>query len=669
MTFDKFVCSTCSKKIDTLGKLKLVSVHWSTQPLLMHRSKHQRTHTKPFICETCDKGLALRVDLSRHIRSQHRTGNEQYRCHVERCSFTSNRKDNLKRHKRDRHSSTLLSSQIKMSNDSQSSQQRSEVLNTTPLYSASNFTQVATLGDLNRLRVFLDAGLTIDTKADEGSTVLHCAARAGQIEVVKYLLDAGARVDVRNDSNRLPIHEAILSDSTETFKLLLGSLTQEELRASELELRRYFVQSGHVGIVDAYLTRLGCDFTDQSSPKKLEFAIYTGHEALTAKLVDDPSTECNHRQGNGLPPIHLAASLGRERVMQVFLTSSRVDKTFKTSRDRQALHLAAMKGQKAIVEQLFHHPSVDVNCRDRYGATPLHYASSNGHTRVVEQLIHHSTVIANCQDNEAATPLHFASSKGHTMVVEQLIRHPSVDVNCLDKSEATPLHHAVSNGHLETASFLLKCSESMKDGCLISSDVPSTSLSFTKEGLLYRLFKRPDFGGPNKILPGPHKTILNVAAAKGDCEVIAFLLAYEDIDVSIKYIYSRSPLVNAVRTGKLEAVKLLLQHKSIDVNQKDATYPKWTALQWARENKHHEIVDLLLSHGAIDYDAKTPTTLPKIPHIDNPQSITLQPDHETHFDSFDDDMDDAPTEAWDEFLAMEEGVAARTLLSFKNVYR
>jgi len=656
----------------------------------MHSSKHQRTHTKPFICETCDKGFALRVDLSRHIKSQHRTGNEQYRCHVEGCSFTSNRKDNLKRHQRNRHGSTLLSSHVKMSNDSQSSQQQSEVLNTTPLYSASNLTQVATLGDLNRLRIFLDAGLTVDTKADEGSTVLHCAARAGQIEVVKYLLDVGARVDVRNGSNRLPIHEAILSNSTETFKLLLGSLTQEELRASELQLMRYFVQSGHIGIIDAYLARLGCDFTEHSALKKLKFAIHTGHDALAAKLLDDPSVDCNYRQGNSYASLHIAAILGREKVMQVFLTSSRVDKTLKTSRGRQALHLAAIKGYAAIVEQLIHHPSVDVNCRDNHGATPLHYASSNGHTMVVEQLVHHSSVISNCQDRGAATPLHYAASKGHTMVLEQLlslpsadvnckdkngetplhfasstghkmvlallIRQPSVDVDCRDRDEATTLHHAVSNGHWETASFLLKHSESMKDGCCISSDVPPTSLSFTNEDLLHRLLKHPDFGGPNRILPGKHKTILHVAAAKGDCEVIAFLLAYEDIDVNVSYRYSTTPLMAAARNGKLEAVRLLLQHKDIGVNRESTSYWKPTALQYAKAYKHNEIADLLLSHGAIDDDAKAPTTVPTTTHIDDSQNTTLQPDHETHFHPFDDDMADVPTEAWEEFLAMEEGM-------------
>ena len=723
----------------------------------MHGSKHEKTHTKPFICETCNKGFALRLDLSRHIKTQHRAGNEKHQCNVEHCEFTSTRKDNVRRHKKKAHGSTIQAFPVRKIDATQLPYQQPGVLGDAPLYSVSNLMRVAASGDLDRLKSFLDAGLTVETRADDQSTVLHCSARAGQAEVVKFLLDTGADFEARNEKNRLPIHEAILSDSKETFELLLGSLTQEELRGSELQLRHYFVQSGHIGIINAYLARLGCGFTDQSALEKLKFAIQTGHDKLVAKLLDDPSIDCNYRQGNGYAPIHLAAIWGREKVMKVFLASSCVDKTLNTSRGRQALHLAAIKGHAAIVKQLIHHPSVDVNCRDNHQATPLHYASSNGHTMVVEQLIHHSSVIADCQDRNAATPLHYASSKGHTMVLEQLlslpsadfnckdkkgmtmlhhaslnghtmviarlIRHSSVDINCQDVDTATPLHYAASNGQWETASFLLKHSEPMKDGCCISSDVLPTSLSFTKEDLLHRLFKRPDFGGPNKLLPGL-KTVLHVAAEKGDCEVIEVLLAYPDIDVNVperngltplmtaaKYgklealrlllqrkdidvnvsdQFDRTPMMAAARNGKLEvvrmllqhkdidvnvpgrsrltplmtaakhgkmeAVKLLLQHKDIDVNQNTGAYWKYTALQYAESRKHNEIVDLLLAHGAIDNRAKAPTTVPATTHTDGSQNTTLQPDDSTHFGYSDDDMDDAPTEAWEEFLDMDEGM-------------
>ncbi|KAH6868114.1 ankyrin repeat-containing domain protein [Alternaria rosae] len=610
MTIEKFACHLCSKQVDKRGKL----------------NKHLKTHTKPYNCQTCTRGFASRLDLQRHIRSQHRAGNKQYRCHVEGCVFTSNRKDNLRRHQMRTHGSKVLDHSAESSNQKQPPYQQSDVSGIAELNDTSNFMRVAASGDLNRLEAFLSAGLPIDTKADDHSTALHCAARAGQVDVVKYLLVGGASVSERNQNRRLPIHEAVLSKTPETFKCFLDRMTPEEFRTSRKHLDSYLVRSGSVEIVDVYLTRLGNDFTNQDNSKKLSFAVRMGHDLLVAALLDDPEVDGNQRIVNhkkGFRQIHLAAYYGRTKVMEILIACNRVNKTLETYDSRQALHIAASQGSAAIVKQLIQHPSVDVNCQDR----------------------------------DAETPLHYASSKGHTMVVQQLTSHPSVDVNCQNRDAATPLHYAASNGHRETASLLLRLSDSIRDGHRISSKELPTSLAFTKEDFLHRLLKHPDFGGPNKILPGRYKTILNVAVRENDCEVIEFLVACQDVDVNMGDKYGWSPLLNAARDGKLEAVRLLLQHKDIDVNQFIPGL-SWTALDYAKVHKHNEIVDLLLSHGAMDYDicGNLWPSVPTITHIENSQSTTLQPDHGVYFDPSDDGMSEAPTKAWEESFDMEEGM-------------
>ena len=473
------------------------------------------------------------------------------------------------------------------------------------------------------LNVFLDSGLSFDTKADDQSTALHCAARAGKAAAVEYLLKRGASVDVRNDKERLPIHEAILSKRCDAVEPFFDRVAQKQLLDMAQELESYMIQSGTIAIVDAYIKRLGDDFADQKAPQKLRFAVRTGHSLLVTTLLDDPGVNGNPLHRGRHAPIHLAALLGRVSVMEILIACDRIDKTSKTNRSRQALHLAASKGHTTIVQQLIRHQSVDVNCRDNHKATPLHYASSNG----------------------------------HTMVLAQLIRHPGVDVNCRDKDEATPLHHAVSNGHWETASLLLRHSDLISDGHRISSDVSPISLTFTKQDLLHRLFKHPDFGDPNKRIPGRQGTILHVAVEKDDCEMIEALLACPNIHLRVYDQVSNTPLVAAAKDGKLEAVKLLLQHQDSNVDEYTKR-SKQQALNFARFRNHDEVVDFLLSQGAIDNHAKAPTTAPTTAltntHIDDSQNTTLQPNHEAHFGAFDDDMDDATIEAWEEFSDAEE---------------
>ncbi|KAI4638119.1 hypothetical protein J4E93_010428 [Alternaria ventricosa] len=506
-----------------------------------------------------------------------------------------------------------------------SPEQQSDVLGTTQLYNVSNFMRVAASGDLDRLETFLDSGLEIEARAEDQSTVLHCAARAGQAAAVNHLLTKGASVNVRNGNRRLPMHEAILSNSPETLKCFLERMTQKDLHASEKEIESYLARSGNPDVIDVYIVRLGSDFTQRDVSKKISFAVRTGHYSLVTALLDDPDVNGNDIITHNWPrfaPIHLAAMLGRTKVMDCLIACDSISVNLRDSISRQALHIAALYGHKAIVKQLIGHSSVDISHQDERGRTPLHFAASNG----------------------------------HYAIVAQLIRHPGVNVNCQDKEAAKPIHYAASNGHWEAASLLLKHSESMEDGRCRSSDVPPISLTFTKEGFLRTLLEHPDFGGPNEILPGTHNTILHVAARKGDREVIEDLLAYPDIDVDVREGYGLTPLMTAAKHGKLEAVRSILQHKDIDVNQTDDSQRPWTALQWAKQKKHHKIVDLLLSHGAIAHTANAPRTVPSIAHIDNSQGTTLQPDHETHFDSFDDLMDGAPTEAWEDFLAMEEGM-------------
>ena len=576
-----------------------------------------KTHTKPYNCQTCTRGFSSRLDLQRHVKSQHRVGNEKYRCLVERCVFKSDRKDNLRRHQKKKHNALLFGCPDGNNNKTDLPGQKPDVHGTTQLYSVSNFMLVAASGDLDRLETFLDAGLEIEARAEDQSTVLHCAAKAGQAATVKHLLTKGASVIVWNDKHRLPIHEAILSSSPETLECFLERLTQEDLHASKnRNFESYLARSGNADIVDVYLTRLGSDYTDMDVTRKFIFAIRTGHHSLVTALLDDPDFDGNRRipsHSREFAPIHVAAMLGRTTIMESLITCDRIDLNLKDSLSRQPLHIAASRGHTAIVEQLIGRPDSDANCQDERGATPLHLAASNG----------------------------------HNMVVTQLIRHPGINVRCQDKDAATPLHYAASHGHWEMISLLLGYWDLMDSNHCLPSDIPPISISLNKEDSLHRLLERPDFGGPNRLLPGTNETLLNLATRRNDCELIAFLLAYPDIDVNVSGGSGLTPLMAAAQSGKVEAVNLLLQHKDIDVNQRSS----WggTALKYAKLYKHNEIVDLLLSHGAIDYYAKAPSTVPTTIHIDNSQNTTLRPDHGTIFDSFND-------KAWDDFFDMEEGM-------------
>ncbi len=63
---------------------------------------------------------------------------------------------------------------------------------------------VITWGDLNAVRLLLEAGSDIQARLEHGFTPLHYAISLGEFAIAKYLIQQGADYEVRNDEGQLP---------------------------------------------------------------------------------------------------------------------------------------------------------------------------------------------------------------------------------------------------------------------------------------------------------------------------------------------------------------------------------------------------------------------------------------------------------------------------------
>ncbi|GAA5807647.1 hypothetical protein MFLAVUS_001017 [Mucor flavus] len=62
----------------------------------------------------------------------------------------------------------------------------------------------------------------LDSKDQDGFTVLHLASDRGNIEIVKYLIDAGANLNIQTDEDKeTALHLACISEQFEVAKLLI----------------------------------------------------------------------------------------------------------------------------------------------------------------------------------------------------------------------------------------------------------------------------------------------------------------------------------------------------------------------------------------------------------------------------------------------------------------
>ena len=91
----------------------------------------------------------------------------------------------------------------------------------------------AHLGDVDSMRVFLDAGLDFGLKDYQGQTILHNGVRGGK-EMVEFLLERGGEklVNERNRASQTPLHLAIRKDA-EIIKLLVRHGADTEVKDSK----------------------------------------------------------------------------------------------------------------------------------------------------------------------------------------------------------------------------------------------------------------------------------------------------------------------------------------------------------------------------------------------------------------------------------------------------
>jgi ankyrin repeat protein len=99
--------------------------------------------------------------------------------------------------------------------------------NRTPLHMA------ASRGNVEIVKMLIDAGSDANVQSNIGYTPLHVAASWGRLEIAKMLIDAGAYVDVQDKSGWTPLHVAASLGRVEIAQMLIGAGARKDIRDNE----------------------------------------------------------------------------------------------------------------------------------------------------------------------------------------------------------------------------------------------------------------------------------------------------------------------------------------------------------------------------------------------------------------------------------------------------
>nr|XP_004657805.1 E3 ubiquitin-protein ligase MIB2 isoform X5 [Jaculus jaculus] len=250
----------------------------------------------------------------------------------------------------------------------------------------------------------------VDTK-NQGRTALQVAAYLGQVELVRLLLQARAGVDLPDEEGNTALHYAALGNQPEATRVLLsagcGADVRNGTRSTALHVA---VQRGFLEVVKTLCER-GCDvnLSDAHADTPLHSAISAGAGAssIVEVLTEVPGIDVTATNSQGFTLLHHASLKGHVLAVRKILARARQLVDAKKEDGFTALHLAALNNHREVAQVLIREGRCDVNVRNRKLQTPLHLAVQQAHVGLVPLLVDAGCSV-NSEDEEGDTALHVA---------------------------------------------------------------------------------------------------------------------------------------------------------------------------------------------------------------------------------------------------------------------
>ncbi|HSJ25460.1 MAG TPA: ankyrin repeat domain-containing protein, partial [Longimicrobiales bacterium] len=459
----------------------------------------------------------------------------------------------------------------------------------TPLHAA------AARGD-TLVGTFLRAGATTDPVTAEGRTPLMLAAEAGHLPTVLMLYMHGADAR-RADAGGLTAGDRAAAAGQDAAARLLAVLAPADTAPPGGDL-----------------PALAGTRPDSVMPpaEALEHAVIRGDDELAGVLLDMglPAQErvrTVREVGEGTTLLMLAADSGRVAVAGALMDAG-ADVYARDHAGRTALRRAALAGHHDVV-RLLASRTLDLDATDAEGLTDLEWAARSGLGDVAALLLEAgASPVANA-DGARWLPIHTAARDGHDLLLDALIAAGS-PLDAADEEGRTPLMLAAYNGNNYGVAALM-----MALGPGAGRDATRRAIEFARPlalqltDSLATLGPGADDGGIASYLADIESVLELLGDSRRAAAALLMMQAYRGKVESVEALLSgrvpgldpesghwgRTPLINAALGGQAGTAAVLLQ---AGARPDPVDSRGWTALHYAARDGRHDLLDLLLAHGA-----------------------------------------------------------------------
>ncbi|KAJ5437781.1 uncharacterized protein N7458_008779 [Penicillium daleae] len=331
----------------------------------------------------------------------------------------------------------------------------------------------------------------------------------------------------------------------------------------------------------------------------LLYAVIHGTYVIVESVLEQQGLNLDAQYARGRTVLHLAVFWGRIGIAQLLLSRG-ADRDVKDHHGHSPRDWAFHANRVSMVKVMSSH-HVLLSAFGQHildsGDPPLHQAMAHGFLNAVKQLLREENLNLERHDRNGDTALHLAVRMKSLELLDLLLDHPRINTNATNRDGNTPLWVASRSQCDEITRRFLghKCVDINFIGGRGKYENPSSSLHHAilrlDKSILQTWLATP--GLDVNILAGGQSP-LQVAVQLGRIDALKMLLNFRGININARG--GDPPLCQAVEKGALEAVQLLVkQGEQLLVNER-ICLTRDTALCIAARDGNLEIVRALLLH-------------------------------------------------------------------------
>ncbi|XP_063985530.1 transient receptor potential channel pyrexia-like [Diachasmimorpha longicaudata] len=285
---------------------------------------------------------------------------------------------------------------------------------------------------------------------------LLIACLCGHYDVVMILLQCQVDISAKDPQGRGPLHMAAWSGSTEIVEELMkkgASPNAFDCSKKKMTPMHYAAEKNHVRILELLIKNNGD--VNKGYPKNTPLCCAVKNNSYDCvELLLESGASPNITEVFTETPIHIAASLGSVRNVQLLLKHGANVQLRHGSEKSTPLHLAAEIGSWECCKLLLQ-AGAPINAQNTRNKTAMHLAATAQSAETVKVLLEFGGD-PNAVDKTGRTPLHCAVAKrqeGNEMI--EILLQAGSDINQPDNFGLTPLHAATLKVSSSTVNLLV----------------------------------------------------------------------------------------------------------------------------------------------------------------------------------------------------------------------